>query len=64
MKKIKRKNLLLLTIGALLMSMTLILKQYFAINDFWDGILKGVGIGLMLYSIILVSREQRNKATN
>ena len=64
MKKIKRKNLLLLTIGALVMSMTLILKQYFAINDFLDGIFKGVGIGLMLYSIILVSREQRNKATN
>lgn len=63
MKKISRKNLVLLAAGALLMSMTLILKHYFTINDFLDGLLKGVGIGLMIYSLILVSREQRNRTT-
>ena len=63
MKKISRKNLSLLTIGALLISLTLILKHYFAVNDFLDGLLKGGGIGLMIYSLILVSREQRNRTT-
>lgn len=64
MKKINRKSLLLLAIGALLISFTFILKHYFPIEDFWQGAIIGVGIGLMIYSIILASRENGNNVTN
>ncbi|WP_281323041.1 hypothetical protein [Flavobacterium aestivum] len=62
MKKNNRKSLVILAIGALLLSATFVLRHYFAINDFSDGILKGIGIGLMIYSLIL-PRNQRCKTS-
>jgi hypothetical protein len=62
MKKINRKSLIILAIGVFLLSATFVLRHYFTINDFSDGILKGIGIGLMIYSLIL-PRNQRSKTS-
>ena len=53
MKHASSKSLVLLIIGALLMSLTLILKHYIAVTDIIDGFLKGVGLGLMILSLVL-----------
>lgn len=56
----RRKHLIILTIGTLWLSLPLILKHYFIVPDFQVGLMKGIGIGLMLVSLIKVSKDQRN----
>jgi hypothetical protein len=44
---------LLLPIGLLLMSSTFVIQHFSKVSDFTDGLLKGVGIGLMLLALLL-----------
>jgi len=44
---------LLLPLGLLLMSCTYILSHFIVVPDALDGFLKGVGIGLMILSLVL-----------
>lgn len=61
MKCINRKHLALLVAGAFLMSLSLILKHYIVLTDTIDGLIKGLALGLMVLSLILTSRERRQK---
>lgn len=60
MKHASSKSLVLLIIGALLMSLTLILKHYIAVTDIIDGFLKGVGLGFMILSLVLRFKKTTN----
>jgi hypothetical protein len=61
MKRINGKYLVLLTAGALLMSVSLILKHYFTITDAADGFLKGMGLGLMILALILTTKKKKKE---
>ncbi|UMB61181.1 hypothetical protein MHL31_03005 [Lutibacter sp. A80] len=54
MKKItKRKTLILLSIGMFVIAASQIFSQYFVLPDFAKGSFIGIGIGLVLMSLIL-----------
>lgn len=36
-----------------------VLHRYFATSDLIDGLLKGVGVGLMIGSLVLMSRKRK-----
>lgn len=46
-----RKNLMILAIGLFILAGSTILRRFIPMNDFADGCIKGVGIGIMLLSI-------------
>ncbi|MBD0777622.1 hypothetical protein HPE56_07445 [Maribacter sp. ANRC-HE7] len=53
MKKIhKRKTLLLLSMGLFIIATSQIISQYVALDDLAKGSLVGIGIGLLLTSLI------------
>ena len=53
MKKItKRKTFTLLSIGLLTMVFSQIISQYVEFNDFMKGSFMGIGIGLLITSLI------------
>jgi hypothetical protein len=56
-----RKYLRLLAVGALIMSMSFILKHYNTLTDTTDGLLKGFAIGLMILSLILSLKQLKLK---
>lgn len=41
----------MLPVGLLLISASFILSHFVAMPDFWDGMLKGVGIGIVFLSL-------------
>ena len=49
----KNLRLLLLPVGMLFMSATLIISHFIKLTDFAQGCLNGVGLGIMLLSLIL-----------
>jgi hypothetical protein len=53
------KNLVLLIIGVLLMSLSFILKHYIALTDLIDGLIKGVALGLMIVSLVFTSKQRK-----
>ncbi|WP_299838526.1 hypothetical protein [uncultured Tenacibaculum sp.] len=53
MKRItKRKTLILLSIGMFVIANQHVLSQYFELPDFTKGSITGIGIGLLLTSLI------------
>jgi len=60
----RRKPLLLLVLGAVTLSLSFIVKQYFPLTDAADGFIKGLALGLMILSIILLSKQVRLKRTS
>ena len=50
----------LLVVGALLMSAPYILKRYMLLGDTVDGVLRGIGIGLLVVALIVVVRQGRS----
>lgn len=61
MQRIKRKHLLLLALGAILSGSSIIVRHYVDVSDFTDGMLKGIGIGVMIYSIFSISRDKQSE---
>jgi hypothetical protein len=59
--KMKGKNLVLLIIGILLMSMSFIISHYIALPDFTDGLIKGVAIGLMIVSLVFTLKQRKQE---
>jgi hypothetical protein len=55
------KNLVLLIIGVLLMSLSFILKHYIALTDLIDGLIKGVAFGLMIVSLVFTSKQRKQE---
>ncbi len=53
--------MLLLVLGAVTLSFSFIVKQYFPLTDAADGFIKGLAIGLVILSIILFSKQVRLK---
>jgi hypothetical protein len=51
-KNAKRKVLILLSIGMLTISATQIISQYIKLNDLAKGSFIGIGIGLLITSLI------------
>lgn len=60
MKRTDKRYLVLVALGALVMSLSFILKHYLVVGDAADGFLKGFSIGLMILSLILMAAK-RNK---
>jgi hypothetical protein len=61
MIQMSKTYLILLAIGALTLSSSFIFKQYLTLSDATDGFLKGLAIGLMILSLILLSKQAKNK---
>jgi hypothetical protein len=59
--KMNGKNLVLLIIGVLLMSLSFILKHYIALTDLIDGLIKGVAFGLMIVSLVFTSKQRKQE---
>jgi uncharacterized protein YybS (DUF2232 family) len=57
MQRLENKHLALLFAGTVLMSMSFILKHYFALSDSLDGFVKGIAIGLLLLTLLLIVRH-------
>lgn len=52
MKKISKKNTrLLMVIGVLVISITLIITHYLKLSDFAQGVFMGIGLGLLFLSL-------------
>ena len=49
----------LVAIGAVLVSAPIILKQFMAINDAADGLIRGVGIGVMVVALIFSAKQRQ-----
>lgn len=58
----KRKNQLLqlTSIGLILVALTQVIWHYLEIPDFYNGLLIGVGIGLMLFSLKKNRKKQNS----
>lgn len=61
MKNLNKKQVYFLSAGLLVMSLSFVLSHFITINDFLDGLIKGIGIGLIIYSLIIQRRLQRKK---
>lgn len=59
----RKKPLYLLALGALIMSVPFILQQFMVIGDIANGVIRGVGIGLMVVAL-LFSVKQRKAVRN
>lgn len=57
----KKPALWLLFAGTLFMSSTLVIRHYVHVTDFIDGILKGIGIGLMILALINQKKIKRRE---
>ena len=55
----KKKPLYLLALGALIMSAPFILQQFMVLDDGANGLIRGVGIGLMVVSLIFSAKQRR-----
>jgi len=61
MKNLNKKQVYFLSAGLLVMSLSFVLSHFITVNDFFDGLFKGIGIGLIIYSLIIQRRLQRKK---
>lgn len=59
MKRIDKKYLILLTLGAFVMSFSFILTHYVTVTDAVDGFLKGTGLGLMILGLIVLAKKKK-----
>lgn len=53
--------MILIAVGMFVISISLILSHFVALNDFAKGVCIGVGIGLLLISVIFGNFRQRTK---
>lgn len=61
MKRMSRRDIALLVIGAFVMSVSFILQRFIVVTDTLDGLLKGAAVGLMMLSLIRTYQEQKTK---
>ena len=54
-----KKHWRLLAIGLLIVNFDFFLSSFITIPDFWIGVMKGVGIGLMLMSVYCIARLKK-----
>ncbi|MEO8795055.1 MAG: hypothetical protein ABI390_06275 [Daejeonella sp.] len=60
MKKLNNRGpLILLVVGAVIMNFTFILERYFTLTDTENGLIKGIGLGLMILSLISSSIKRK-----
>lgn len=57
MKRLNVQSIVLLVAGMSVMGISFVLANYFSVNDFTNGLLKGVGIGFALLSLIIRIRK-------
>lgn len=62
MNNTNKQHLVLLLMGAGVMSLSLILKRYDAVTDLYYGLLQGAAIGLMILSLIRRISYQKARA--
>ncbi len=59
-----RKFYILISIGLLVTNSDFILQHFITMTDLWIGVLKGIGIGVMILGLILMSRHKRIHQSN
>jgi hypothetical protein len=62
MKQLNKTNVALLVAGLLLLNSGFIINRYTTISDAMDGFIKGLSIGLMILSLIVLIRQKRRSA--
>jgi exosortase/archaeosortase len=60
----RKKYIALITLGALLMSFTFILKHYITVPDLIDGLLKGVALGLLILTAVIELKKKNQPERN
>lgn len=64
MQRIERKHIALFLAGTAFVSASFILRHYFPLSDSADGFLKGMGIGFLILTLLLISRHQKGIKRN
>jgi hypothetical protein len=62
MKQLNKTNVALLVAGLLLLNSGFIIKRYMSVSDATDGFIKGLSIGLLILSLIVLIRQKRRSA--
>lgn len=57
MQRMENKHLAFLFVGMILMGMSFVLKHYFSLSDSLDGFVKGVAIGVLILTLIVIARH-------
>lgn len=64
MKRIDRKQQLLLSLGLFVISSSFILKHFINLSDAENGFIIGVGIGLEIVSLIYYRKKRKGSISN
>ncbi|MEQ8424145.1 MAG: hypothetical protein RIA63_05505 [Cyclobacteriaceae bacterium] len=59
MNGLTKKQIGLFIAGILTSNVTFFIRHFLDVNDFVDGVLKGIGIGLMILVLVRVSRQKK-----
>gem|GEM_PF-1304329 len=62
LQQLNKTNLTPLILGILVLSSSFVIKRYTFLSDAGDGFLKGISIGLLLQSVILIFQQRRRQA--
>jgi len=57
----QKNALALLVAGAMTLGLSFVIKRYTYFPDFNDGLFKGISIGLLLLSVILLSKKRKTQ---
>ena len=59
--KTTKKYYRLFALGLLILNFDFIIKHFATISDGWIGTIKGFGLGIMIGSMILISKYKKNQ---
>lgn len=62
LQQLNKTNLTLLILGILVLSSSFVVKRYTLLSDAGDGFLKGISIGLLVQSVILIFQQRKRQA--
>lgn len=55
----KKKPLYLLALGAIVMVSPFIIQQFMSIDDRTNGLIRGIGIGMMIVALLFSAKQRR-----
>ncbi|WP_423148364.1 hypothetical protein [Rubrolithibacter danxiaensis] len=62
MKPLNKTSLTLLILGTSVLASSFVIKHYLVLSDGTDGFIKGISIGLLIVSLIRLSKQRRQQA--
>ena len=61
MKRLNKKSIALLIVGTFLLSLSFVIKRYLLLSDGIDGFIKGISIGLLILSLVGLSKQRKQQ---